>query len=213
MAGRIWVILIVAVLVVVGIGAVNSAKPNPNPSASTNATVNVIASMRSITVTPGAVTFKHCNGGAGDNPSTSTQIGYPNGTCSVGRTSASGPLPITIKNTGPLSTIKVSASNASPSGSGPKWQLCGGPSDPGCTSGTKPGENQFEAWTTAKGMPRAVLTGSAGCDHDFAAGASCVARRGQAGHEGIYLIGPASFSSTSTSYTITVTWMAAPPGS
>jgi hypothetical protein len=203
--------LIVAVLVVVGIGAVSNSKPNPNPSASTNATVNVIASTRSITVSPGAVTFNHCGGGKGDNLSTSTKLGWPNGTCSVGRISANGPLPITIKNTGTRATIEVSASNANPSGSGPDWKLCGA-NGPACTSSDSlPAANQFAAWTTAKGMPRTALTGGPVCDFNFSASNSCHAARGQSGNEGIDLLGPAFFSSTSTSYTITITWIAAPP--
>lgn len=208
--GRVWVVLIVAVLAIVGISAVKNAKPNPSPSASTNATVNVIASTRSITVSPGAVTFKHCSGGGDDNLSTPTKLGYPNATCSVGLSSASGPLPITIKNTGTDATIKVSASNANPSGSGPQWQLCGPPGKVACTSGSNPGENQFEAWIIAKGMPRAGLTADATCDSDFSA-SGCHAARGQSGNEGIRLLGPQIFNSTSTSYTITITWMAAPP--
>ena len=209
--GRIWVVLIAAVLAIVGIGAIRSSKPNPSPSASTNATVNVIASTRSITVSPGSVTFKHCSGGSPDNPSTSTKLGYPNATCSVGLTSADGPLPIKIHNTGTRAKIEVSASNANPSGTGPEWQLCGPPGTVSCTSGSNPGENQFEAWITAKGIPRAGLTASAVCDSDFSAANGCNAKRGQSGNEGIQLLGPAGFNSTSTSYTITITWMAAPP--
>ncbi len=208
--GRIWVVVIAAVLAIVGIGAIRNSKPNPNPSASTNATVNVIASMRSITVSPGSVTFKHCTGGTNDNLSTSTKLGYPNGTCSVGLTGANGPLPITVKNTGTDATIEVSASNANPSGNGPDWQLCGPPGKVTCGSGSKPGENQFEAWITAKGVPRKGLAADAKCDADFSSG-SCRALRGQAGHEGLQLLGPAGFNSTSTSYTVTVTWIAAPP--
>jgi hypothetical protein len=208
--GRIWVVLVAAVLAVVGIGAIKNSKPNPSPSASTNATVNVIASTRSITVTPGAVTFKHCTGGQNDNLSTPTQLGYPNATCSVGQTSASGPLPITIKNTGTDANINVSASDANPSGTGPHWKLCGPPSKVSCSSGSSPGENQFEAWIIAKGTPRAGLTADATCDSSFSSG-SCHALRGQSAHEGIQLLGPQLFNSTSTSYTITVTWIAAPP--
>jgi hypothetical protein len=210
--GRVWIVLIVAVLAIVGIGAVNNSRPNSNPSASTGATVNVLASTRSITVSPGAVTFNHCSGGTPDNVSTATRLGWPHATCSVGRLKDHGALPITIKNTGTRATIQVSASNANPSGSGPPWQLCG-PGGNACTADSQPGANQFEAWTIAKGMQRAPLTPDAKCDVDFSAATRCAAARGQSGSEGIDLLGPEIFNSTSTSYTITITWMAAPPGS
>ena len=202
--------MLVGLLAIVLIAAVSNVKPNPNPSASTNATVNVIASTRSITVSPGEVTFKHCAGGTNDNLSTSTRLGWPHGTCSVGRVQHKGNLPITIKNTGIDAQIQVSASDASPSGSGPKWQLCGGQGDPACTSDSQPGANQFEAWTTAKGLNRINLTSQALCDRDFSSD-GCSALRGQSAKEGLDLLGPLIFNSTSTSYTITVTWYAAPP--
>jgi hypothetical protein len=208
--GRVWTVLIVAILAIGGIGVVNRSKPDTNPSSSTTATLNVIPSTRSITVSPGDVTFDHCSGGNSDNPSTATQLGYPNATCSVGRVKAHRALPITIDNTGIKAKIEVSASNAMPSDNGTQWRLCGPPGRLACTSDSLPGVNQFEAWIIAKGVPRAGLTADPVCDSDFSASTGCMAARGQSGNEGIDLRGPESFSDPSTSWTITITWTAAP---
>jgi hypothetical protein len=54
------------------------------------------------------------------------------------------------------------------------------------------------------------LTGTLICDQEFSSG-GCSATQGQSEKEGIELIGPESSGSTATSWTVTVTWAAAPP--
>jgi hypothetical protein len=54
------------------------------------------------------------------------------------------------------------------------------------------------------------LTGTLTCDQEFSSG-GCSATQGQSEKEGIELIGPQSSGSSATSWTVTVTWAAAPP--
>jgi hypothetical protein len=176
--------------------------------ASTSAILNVLPTTRSITVSPGLVTFSNCHGGN----STPTLLGFPNGRCTVGKIHAHGPFPITIQNTGMPSSIGVSASNALPVVNGPQWRLCSAAGHPKCTGpGGKPGLDQYEAWTTERGeVSPTGLTASFACDVAFDPSSGCAAARGQSGTEGIKLTGPAMFSNPAPSYTITITWIAVP---
>jgi len=64
--------------------------PTFSGSGSVNAHLSVVPTIRSVTVSPGSVSFGDCTGGTGDTSSTSNQLGYPNGTCSVGTSGDNG---------------------------------------------------------------------------------------------------------------------------
>ncbi len=214
MTTRVWAVLIVAILAIAGIGAVNkSAQTTTIPGASTSATVNVLPTTRSITVSPGEATFSDCHRGQWPYHSTSTLLGQPNGECSVGTLGAHGKYPITIDNLGIPSNIEVSASNAVPADNGARWQLCSTQAHPACTGpGGAPGPNQYKARTAASGeLNTTALTTDPACDFVFDANGGCRAARGQSRREGIKLIGPTRFSDSSASFTITITWIAVAP--
>jgi len=211
---RVWAVLIVGILAIGGIGVVNKAAHTTTiPGGSTNATVNVLPTTRSITVSPGQVTFSDCHRGQRPYHSTSTLLGQPNGECSVGTLGTHGTYPITIDNAGIPSNIEVSASNAVPADNGTRWRLCSTHGHPACTGPRgAPGVDQYKARTTARGELNATpLTASPACDFVFDASGGCRAARGQLRHEGIKLIGPTRFSDNSTSFTITITWIAVAP--
>lgn len=178
-------------------------------SASTNATVNVLPTITSITVSPDSETFGHCHGGISPNSSTSTLLGYPNGECTVGNLKSNA-YPITIKNTGIPAFIRVSASNAVPADHGAAWKLCSPQGKVTCTgTDAKPGAEQFEAWTASTGeVNPSGLTANSACDYAFDASSGCTAGRNASRTEGLKLIGPESFTDPSTAWTVTVTWLA-----
>lgn len=214
MLARIWTALIVGVIAIAGVGAVKDrSAPAASQSASTNATVNVLPITRSITVSPGDVTFSHCHGGSDRGRSTPAQLGYPSAVCLVGtKLGSHGSYPVTVDNTGIPAQIEVSASDAVPSDHGKRWQLCGIQQEPACTGDAGyPGVNQFELWNAASaGLSPTQLTGHAECDAVFDPSGGCMAGRGQVRREGLQLIGPTSWTDKSLSFTITITWVAMP---
>lgn len=208
---RIWVVLILAVLVIIGISAFNKSKQTTTTSGgSTTATVNIQPTFRSLTVSPGNVTFANCHLA---NQSTSSLLGLPNGECTVGKPGSHGTYPITVANAGVPSTIEVSASNAIPADNGKQWQLCNPDGKPACTGTSgNPGPDQYKARTISSGQQNtAMLTASPLCDNVFDATGGCSAARGQSQQEGIKLVGPTTISDNSTSFTITITWIAVAP--
>jgi hypothetical protein len=210
--GRWLTVAVIALLAIAGIGALSqSVSPPANPGGSTAATLNVLPTTRSITVSPGNVTFENCRAGNSPNSSTATQLGYPNGECFVGIRGSGETFPIKIDNTGIPATIKVEASNAIPGDHGKQWQPCSTATQITCTGPAgSPGFAQYAALTEAKGQVTSVLTGSSTCDFAFDPSGGCQAGRQQSGKEGIALTGPTSFGDPSTSWTITITWIAAP---
>jgi hypothetical protein len=216
MVGRLWIVLVVVVLAIAGVVALNRPKSaavsGASTGASTTATLNVLPTTVSITVSPGQATFGDCGGGGKGDRSTPTLLGYPNGECSVGTLGANGTFPITIDNTGVPSNIEVSTSSAVPADSGTPWLPCSARGRHCTGPGGKPGVRQYEAWTAARGQADATqLTADWACDFAFDASSGCSAARGQFRKEGIKLIGPTSFGDPATSWTVTVTWIAVPP--
>jgi hypothetical protein len=168
--------------------------------------------IRSVTVSPGTASFSTCTGGStdADTASTSSALGYPNAHCWVGAPGASGSFPIKITYQGPPGQVFVVGANASPSGGGPDWALCN--ASAACTGpGGAPGVDQYMVKNFGTDTNSSTgLTGSLTCDQEFSS-RGCSATQGQSEKEGIELIGPESSGSTSSSWTLTVTWAAAPP--
>lgn len=180
--------------------------------------LNVVPTIRSITVSPGSVNFGNCNGGNGATDSTGGSLGYPNATCSVGGTGANATYPITITYTGLPGEVDVSATNAVPADGGTAWSLCNplvqGQSPPACDGGQGlPGKDQYELQNQSAAAESGVaLTTTSACDKVFDAGGSCSASPAeftkQTQHENLFLIGPRTWDDHSTSWTMTITWTA-----
>lgn len=206
------------ILLVVLVLALVVFKNRPAPGASNGASVAIsfkaVPTVRSVTVSPGTATFSNCTGGspAADTASTTTALGYPNGHCWAGKPGAGGSFPVTITYKGPPGRVYVAGSNAIPSDGSTQWGLCN--SATACTGPSGlPGGDQYmiKNFGTSRNSSTGI-TGSLTCDQEFGPG-GCSAAPGQSQKEGVELIGPESSASTSSSWTVTITWAAAPPGS
>ena len=223
--GRNGLIILVAVLIALFGFARHSSDPpaggnGQDPpafggSGSVTAHLNVVPTIRSVTVSPGSVNFGNCTDGTGDTASAGDKMGYPNGICLVGNTGSNGHFPITVTYTGLAGNVWVHAGDAV-SGHG-SWSLCNPTSQPVCTGGqNKPGNNQFTVMTFAQDVANyQLLTGDARCDTEFGPSGVCTAApaqfQSQTGHEGIRLIGPESSDDSSTSWSVTIIWQAEYP--
>lgn len=221
-------IIVVAVLVALLLifsrnspGNDGQAAPVSGGSGSTTAHVKTVPTIRSVTVSPGAVTFGDCTGGSGYTDSTSDALGYPNGSCTVGSIGVNETFPITVTYTGIPGSVYVSSSNAVPSDNGAEWNLCTPPGSPGSQTncaGTQglPGDDQYMVMNFAGAVENAgVLTSTPSCDKEFASQGGCAATpaefKNQVQHEGLLLTGPKSWNDHSTAWTFTVTWTAVGP--
>jgi hypothetical protein len=210
---RTWLIVLLGLaLLIVVIAFVNRPAPAASNGASISISLKAVPTIRSVTVSPGKASFSNCTGGnaADDTASTSNALGYPNGHCWVGTPEAGGSFPITITYGGPPGQVFVDGGNAVPSAGGGQWGLCN--ASAACTGpGGAPGADQYMVKNFGTGTNNSTgLTGSFTCDHEFSP-RGCSATEGQAQKEGVELIGPQSSGNTSTSWTVTVTWAAAPP--
>jgi hypothetical protein len=220
--GRSALVVIVVVLVALflfnrgslGTGSQNGAQPSGNSHITGH--LSVVPTIRSVTVSPGSVTFGDCTGGGGATNSTQQAMGYPNGSCSVGTIGASQTFPITVTYTGLPGSVFVSGSNAVPADGGTKWSLCDpqGTGQAACTGAQGlPGSDQYMIMNFAAGVTNAsVLTTSAACDKEFQTSGGCAATPPELGkqtqHEGLLLTGPRTWDDHSTSWTTTITWTA-----
>jgi hypothetical protein len=183
-----------------------------------SAHLSVVPTIRSVTVSPGSVNFGSCTGGSGSTTSMNNSMGYPNGICWVGTIGPDAHFPITVTYTGLPGSVWVSGSNAVPSDNGTNWSLCNPVGQPACTGGQgKPGKDQFAISTFAPQVANfAVLTGNASCDNEFNPGGGCSAApaqsQSQTQHEGIQLTGPTTWDDGSTSWNVSITWIAASTG-
>jgi hypothetical protein len=178
--------------------------------AAIEATIVIDVPIRSVTVTPGQVTFAECSG---PDPAALT---IPNGTCTVGHSTGGPPLGgVTVTNTGDAGHILVSGSDAIPSDLGTHWKLCGAPQKLACSAGAGPGLDEFGMSAVGYlggGASSSVrLSNSLACDMAFNQHPSC----GAAVHdafkvEQLRLTGPSSSSNPSTRFTTHITWTAAP---
>ncbi len=207
----------IALVAVAGLAACStgpSSAGTPGGSSSIAISLKVVPTVVSVTVSPSKESFGACSGGNAsvNTGSTPAALGFPNGTCWVGKSGPGGSYPISITNTGVAATIDVNGTNAVPSDGGTQWGLCNLGAHPAaaCSNdgGKLPGNNQYVVQNFAAGSENSAgLTGSRVCDSEFAAG-GCSAVQGNAQQEGIELTGPASTADQSTSWTVTITWTA-----
>jgi hypothetical protein len=211
-----WIVVLIVLVVIGAIFVANRAAPVASNGSSVAISLKVVPTIRSVTVSPGTASFSNCTGGStgADTASTSTELGYPNGQCWEGTPGAAGSFPITITYNGPPGLVYVNGSSAIPSAGGVQWGLCN--STAACTGPDGlPGVNQYMVKTFGRGSDHSTeLTGTQTCDQQFDPGGGCgSAASGASQTEGIQLIGPESSGNTSSSWTVTITWAAAPPGS
>ena len=226
--GRSGLIILAAVLIALLAFTRQSPDPaahgnGPDPpvfggSGSVNARLSVVPTIRSVTVSPGSVNFGNCTGGSGNTASTASSMGYPNGICWVGSSGPNASFPITVTYTGLSGNVWVSGSSAVPDDSGASWSLCNPIGQPACTGGHGlPGQNQYAVTTFGSQVASFfVLTGSAACDNEFNPGGGCSAApaqfQSQTQHEGLQLTGPKTWDDGSTSWNVSITWIAESPG-
>ena len=208
---------VIALLVVTGLAACGTSASTtdgtPGKGSSIAITLNVVPTLVKVSVSPSSATFANCTGGnAGLNTaSTPDALGFPNGSCWLGTPGSNGSFPITITNTGVAANVYVSGANAIPSDGGTQWGLCNlGTSPAVACSGAdgKPGTNQYVVQNFAGAIMNAGgLTDTLTCDALFSGG-QCLAVSGNSQSEGIKLTGPTSSSDHSTSWTVTINWLA-----
>lgn len=209
-----WAIL--GGIVVVGVVAVTgfrSAPVGPSSSGSTVATLQVVPTMRSVTVSPTATTFAGCSGGKLPLRSTRTALGFPNGQCSIGSRKRDI-FPIKITN-GRKAKILVRSSPAIPQDGKTEWQLCNHGANPAVACkgpGGAPAKDQFMVENFSRSALNATgLAKSGVCDAEFGPSGDCIASTGESEREGILLIGPHQPDDVSTTWTVTITWTVEPP--
>lgn len=218
--GRAAVVAAAVVLASTGLAPAAFASSS---SGTANFSLGVVPQIRSVTVTPSITSFSSCSGGN----STSTALGFPNGSCYAGTlpgiNGSTFVSAVTIQNTGVGGTIDISGQNAvpNPTDGNAGWSLCTanvtGPTLCSTNSGASPGPDQYALFGAAQneraGIPNVLNTPA--CDLLFdvttnGAPGGCTASSGQSGAEALQLFGPASSTDQSPSWTVSVTWTAAP---
>jgi hypothetical protein len=205
------ILAVIVVLIVVAIAEIQSRAQTTASMQTTN--LRVIPTLRSVTVSAAGVEFSHC-GPKTYGPSTEFTLGFPNWHCYIGKT---GKLfPITIRN-GRAAMIMVGASKAMPSDGGRPWIPCIPGSSGGeaaCSaSGNLPGRDQYAVEIFSNYQKKKLgpgLSTAMQCDSRFGQN-GCLAATGQVQREGVRLTGPAEPDDNSTTWRVTITWMAAPP--
>ncbi len=219
------IFVLVAVLIGLFVFARHSSDPPPSGqdppafggSGSVTAHLSVVPTIRSVTVSPGSVKFHNCTGGKTYTASQGDMMGYPNGICWVGSTGSGGTFPITVTYTGLPGNVWVRSGSAAPGNNGTNWSLCNPTGQPVCTGGgDQPGDNQFTVMTFAQEVANyQMMTGDWKCDTEFDPGGDCTAApaefQSQSAHEGIRLIGPTASDDTSTSWNVSIVWIAEYP--
>lgn len=198
--------LVVAAAAALG-SAVAAEPAAANADGSTTATIDV--AVRSVTVSPTAVTYSPCFDDNGT--STGSVLVPPDGACGAG--------PLTVTNGGAPSNIEVNGSDAVPVDNGTHWVLCGSASPAtSCAQGAfTPGQDQYLEQTEhylASGSPRSgpFLSNSPACDTAFGdpSAPSCAAAPNQATQETLGMTGPSSSTDPSGTFSTVITWTAAP---
>jgi len=216
---RSWVWFAVAILVVVAIGKVTGGSRGadpPGPAHQGQLTIhfNAITTFNTVTISPSDVQCGHYHGGKYPNESTNT-LGQPNGMCSVGLYPVKKiqDLPIKITYSGLAGSVLIKSGNAIPANAGTEWRLCGPHNGEKsfCTGPeAKPGPYQFAVKNFAgSGLPPTTLTAYPVCDYQFDDG-SCSAVRTQSQQERIDIMGRYWRKNPSTTWSVTVTWIAVP---
>lgn len=168
---------------------------------STTATINI--AVRSVTVTPSAVTYGNCVDS--NILSTGNGLTFPNGACGAPTEALDGVTAIVVTNGDVPSHIDVEGADAVPADQGPHWILVGG-------SGV-PSQDEFAELTLNAGLTGAggevYLSTTPQCDYPLYQG-SCFAQAGEPGADVLNMKGPSASTDPSTSFTTTVTWLAVP---
>lgn len=201
----------VAVVVIAGIQTVARFSPAGN-SGVTN--LRVVPTLRSVTVSAAGVQFSSCHQGTPPRRSTHRALGFPYGHCYVGKPGKI--YPITITN-GLAARVLVGSSKAFPSDGGRRWVPCmiGRSAVVACVGpGDRPGKDQFlvrnfSAHTKMNKLDPGLIR-EMRCDHQFEPSGDCNASTGEVEREGVFIVGPYQPDDNSTTWTVTITWMAAP---
>lgn len=165
------------------VGTLSVASNAPGSPVTATLTVNGTAPpTRSITATPGTVPC-------------APVVVLPHGQCSTAA--------VTVTNGAVAGHVLVAGSDAVGAGGG--WALCGGAGTPACGGG--PGADQFGA-ALVSGTTQISLGTTAVADVSFGSGGGAAA--GQAVAESLTITAPASTTSSATTFTTGVTWIAAP---
>jgi hypothetical protein len=216
----IGIIVVVAACGGIKLGelASSSVKPASGSSDSIDMSLHTVPTTRSVTVTPRRATFGNCSGGDQVNNTASTKhaLGYPNGTCWIGKPGPDGSFPVTVTNSGIAARIEVSGADAEPSEPGTTWHLCNpGPNPATACTGRKgqlPGLNQYTIQNFARNqkLNTSSLTSDQACDPAFGSKDKCWAEFGQTRNEGMEIVGPFQSADPSTHWRITITWIPVP---
>ena len=159
------------------------------------------AAVRSVTVSLASLKLGSCTYGSA---STGDTLAFPNGRCI-------SPVPPVITNGGVAGHIDVATTAPTPADGGTLWAVCA------CTSGP-PGADQIGIETTQSPGTRSfspVVT-TPRCDGAWSptvgiqGGSPCAANPFQSATEYIQILGPASSTDPSTSWSFDVTWSAVP---
>ena len=205
------ILAVIVIVVIVGVAQFQSIAQTPLGGEPSATNLKVVPTMRSVTVSAPAANFTHCERGLVPRHSTKLALGFPYGHCSVGKPGKA--YPITITN-GLTARILVGSSNAVPSDGGKQWIPCMRGAQPvvACAGpGERPGLDQFVVKNFSTfaqnndGLSKVML-----CDGEFGQSGDCIATTGQVQREGVVLIGPRKPDDNSTTWTVTITWMAAP---
>jgi hypothetical protein len=204
------ILALIVVIVVVAVAELQSIAQTPGRGLATT-NLRVVPTLRSVTISAAAVSFSRCHHGTPPRHSTKLALGFPYGRCYIGKRGEAYPIKIT---NGLEARILVGSSNAVPSDGGKQWVPCTPGARPvvACAgSGQRPGQDQFvvqnfSRYTQNKsGLSKTML-----CDGEFGPSGDCIAVTGQVEREGVVLIGPSKPDDNSTTWTVTITWMAAP---
>lgn len=217
MRSLVWfAVAILVVFAVVKLGGGGGGDP-PGPAHEGQLAIhfNAITTFNTLTISPSDVQCGHYHGGTYPNASTNT-LGQPNGMCSVGLypTTKLQDVPIKITYSGLAGEVFIKSGNAIPADNGTQWHLCGpniGPESVCHGPQGKPGSYQFAVKNfPGSGLSPTPLRPWWICDVNFDPSGGCSAVRQQSQQEGFDIIGPYWQKNPSTTWSVTITWIAMP---
>lgn len=175
----------------------NAAGISAMAGSQVTATINVVAVVKSVTISVSTLTYGFCNGGS----STTNKLGFPNAQCFTAN--------YTVTNGTTAAQIDVTGSDAVPSSGGTPWTLCGG-SAAACTApSSSPGQDQYKE-TVFNGTAGAstILTDGPQCDGAFSNPTCGTSVAGASDSEALQIYGPTASSDGSSAFTSTITYTA-----
>ncbi len=211
-------LLVVVVFVVIVVAQLQSMAQTPPGLGPTAIKLQVVPTLRSVTISSNTRAFMRCGGGQHPWRSTKAALGFPNGYCVVGKLRKL--FPIGIKN-GLQSMILVESSNAVPADGGKQWVPCthGSQAAVACEGPAnglglnRPGKDQFAVKNFSRQVPAGhEITHVPACDREFQPGGlgGCFAVTGQLQRESLVLTGPYAPDDNSTKWSVMIIWMAVP---